>query len=121
MPRPCRATCPRPERIAIPRRAAALITERREAIARQAAHEGGKPYKDSLVEFDRGIDGIASCVEVLRTEAGHVVPMGLNATSAGRVAFTQHEPIGVVVGVSAFNHPFNLVVHQLAPAVAARR
>lgn len=108
----------KPQRIAILRRAAELIASRREAIARQAAHEGGKPYRDSLVEVDRGVDGIHSCIEVLRTEAGHVIPMGLNATSAGRVAFTQHEPIGVVVGISAFNHPFNLVVHQLAPAVA---
>ena len=109
---------PKTERLAILRRATALLAERREAIARQAAHEGGKPLKDSLTEVDRGIDGLHSCIEVLRTEAGRVVPMGLNATSAGRVAFSQHEPIGVVVAVSAFNHPFNLVVHQVAPAVA---
>jgi acyl-CoA reductase-like NAD-dependent aldehyde dehydrogenase len=31
---------------------------------------------------------------------------------------TTHEPIGVVVAVSAFNHPLNLIVHQVAPAVA---
>ncbi len=109
---------PKQKRIAILHRAAELVTERREALARQAAHEGGKPYRDSLIEVDRGIDGIKSCVEVLRTAGGHVIPMDLNATSAGRVAFTQYEPIGVVVGVSAFNHPFNLVVHQVAPAVA---
>ena len=105
-------------RIAILGRAAEIAHERREALARQAAHEGGKPYRDSLVEVDRGIDGIRCCIEVLRTEGGRVIPMDLNATSAGRVAFTQYEPIGVVVGVSAFNHPFNLVVHQVAPAVA---
>ena len=52
-------------------------------------------------------------------EAGHVVPMGLNSASAGRFAFTQHEPIGVVVAVSAFNHPLNLIVHQVGPAIAA--
>jgi acyl-CoA reductase-like NAD-dependent aldehyde dehydrogenase len=109
---------PKQQRIAILRRAAAIAAERREALARQAAHEGGKPYKDSLIEVDRGIDGIHTCIEVLRTEGGHVIPMDLNATSAGRVAFTQYEPIGVIVGVSAFNHPFNLVVHQVAPAVA---
>ena len=28
------------------------------------------------------------------------------------------EPIGPVVAVSAFNHPLNLIVHQVAPAVA---
>ena len=105
-------------RVEILKRAAAIITARREELARQAASEGGKPLRDSLVEVDRGVDGIHTCIEELRTKAGQVVPMDLNATSAGRVAFTQYEPIGVVVGVSAFNHPFNLVVHQLAPAVA---
>ena len=45
--------------------------------------------------------------------------MNVNAASANRVAFTQREPIGVVVAVSAFNHPLNLIVHQVAPAVAA--
>ena len=106
------------ERIEILRRSAAIITERRDSIARQAAHEGGKPYKDSLVEVDRAADGLLSCVEELRTTGGRVVPMGLNATSAGRLAFTQCEPSGVVVGISAFNHPFNLIAHQVAPAVA---
>ena len=106
------------QRIDILTRAAELIGERRVEIARQAAQEGGKPLKDSLTEVDRAIDGLRSCVEVLRTDGGRVIPMGLNATSSGRVAFTQFEPIGVVVGISAFNHPFNLVVHQVAPAIA---
>jgi acyl-CoA reductase-like NAD-dependent aldehyde dehydrogenase len=44
--------------------------------------------------------------------------MGLNAASANRLAFTRHEPIGVVVAFSAFNHPLNLIVHQVGPAVA---
>ena len=45
--------------------------------------------------------------------------MNLNAASANRIAFTSFEPIGVVVAVSAFNHPLNLIVHQVGPAVAA--
>jgi acyl-CoA reductase-like NAD-dependent aldehyde dehydrogenase len=35
------------------------------------------------------------------------------------MAFTRREPIGPVVAVSAFNHPLNLIVHQVAAAVAA--
>ena len=105
-------------RIEILRKAAEIIRERREELARASAQEGGKPYPDSLVEIDRGADGVETCIEELRTQGGHVIPMGLNPSSAGRVAFTQYEPIGVVVAVSAFNHPFNLIVHQVAPAVA---
>ena len=69
-------------------------------------------------EVDRAADGVENCVEVLRSEGGRVIPMSLNPSSTGRFAFTQFEPIGVVVAVSAFNHPFNLIVHQVAPAIA---
>ncbi|MDA1308988.1 MAG: aldehyde dehydrogenase family protein, partial [Proteobacteria bacterium] len=90
----------------------------REGIALQAAQEGGKPLLDSLVEVDRAIDGMDVCIETLRTEQGHVIPMRVNAASKNRIAFTQTFPIGPVVAVSAFNHPFNLVAHQCAPAIA---
>lgn len=106
------------ERIEILRKAATLIGARREELARTVAQESGKPLKDAFIEVDRGIDCLHICIEEIRGKAGSVIPMDLNATSAGRIAFTQHEPIGVVVGVSAFNHPFNLVVHQAAPAIA---
>lgn len=109
---------PKPRRIEILRRAAEIIKERREELALQAAREGGKPLLDSLVEIDRAADGVENCVEVLRSEGGRVIPMNLNPSSTGRVAFTQFEPIGPVVAVSAFNHPFNLIVHQVTPAVA---
>jgi acyl-CoA reductase-like NAD-dependent aldehyde dehydrogenase len=113
------AWLPRPERIEILRRAAAIMQERREHLATEAAREGGKPLVDSLVEVDRAIEGALGCIDALRTQAGHGIPMNLNAASAHRVAFTRHEPIGVVVAFSAFNHPVNLIVHQVFPGVAA--
>ncbi|MGB0678347.1 MAG: aldehyde dehydrogenase family protein [Polyangiales bacterium] len=45
--------------------------------------------------------------------------MRLNAASAGRLAHTFFEPRGVVLAISAFNHPFNLIIHQVITAVAA--
>ena len=105
-------------RIEILRRAATLMQQRREELAIEAAREGGKPLIDSLVEVDRAIDGVHECVEFLRTQHGDEMPMGLNAASANRLAFTRLEPSGVVVAFSAFNHPLNLIVHQVGPAVA---
>ena len=107
------------QRIAILEKAAALMQAQRDELALEAAREGGKPLIDSRVEADRAIDGIKLCVQHLRTQAGSEIPMNLNAASAGRLAFTQHEPIGVVVAFSAFNHPLNLIVHQVGPAIAA--
>ncbi len=105
-------------RIAILDRAAAIMSERAEELAVEAAREGGKPLVDSRVEVARAIDGVKGCIEVLRTESGSVIPMGLNPASENRIAVTRREPIGVVVAVSAFNHPLNLIVHQVCPAVA---
>jgi acyl-CoA reductase-like NAD-dependent aldehyde dehydrogenase len=44
--------------------------------------------------------------------------MGLSRASEGRWAFTTKEPMGIVAAISAFNHPLNLIVHQIAPAIA---
>ena len=110
---------PRPQRIEILRRAAALLEERSEQFATEATREGGKPLADSRVEVARAVDGLHTCVEALRTDAVAAAPMDLNAASAGRIAFARREPAGVVVAISAFNHPLNLIVHQVAPAIAA--
>jgi len=106
------------QRIKILDKAAAIMTDRADELAVEAAREGGKPLIDSKVEVARAIDGVKNCIEVLRTEGGKEIPMNLNPASAGRVAFTRKQPIGVVVAVSAFNHPLNLIVHQVCPAVA---
>lgn len=107
------------ERVAILQKARDIMLERADELACEAAREGGKPLIDSQVEVARAIDGMALCIEALRTSAGEEIPMGLSAASVGRLAFTRHEPIGVVVAVSAFNHPLNLIVHQVGPAIAA--
>ncbi len=108
-----------PERLDILNKAAAIMQTQIEELTLLAASEGGKPYTDSKVEVIRAIDGVHLCAEVLRSHPGKVIPIGTTPATAGRVAFTQKEPIGVVVAVSAFNHPLNLIVHQVGPAVAS--
>ncbi len=106
-------------RIEILRRAAAILQDHRKELAVEAAREGGKPLVDSLVEADRAVDSIRLCADHLSAQAGGEIPMDRNAASAGRLAFTHHEPVGVVVAFSAFNHPLNLIAHQIGPAIAA--
>ncbi len=106
------------KRIEILDKAADIMRSRFDELAIEAAREGGKPLTDSIVEVNRAIDGVLNCIECIRNDAGKEIPMGVNAASEGNLAFTQHEPIGVVVAVSAFNHPLNLIVHQVCPALA---
>ncbi|HYG88523.1 MAG TPA: aldehyde dehydrogenase family protein [Azospirillum sp.] len=110
---------PPAKRVEILRETARRMAEQAEHLAVEAAREGGKPLVDSRVEVARAIDGVVNASELLRSEAGTVVPMGVTPAALGRIAFTTREPIGVVVAVSAFNHPLNLIVHQVAPAIAA--
>jgi acyl-CoA reductase-like NAD-dependent aldehyde dehydrogenase len=106
------------QRSAVLQRAARLLETRQEAFATLIAREGGKPATDAAVEVVRAIDGLRNAAEALRTFAGREIPMGLTPASEGRWAFTTKEPIGVVAAISAFNHPLNLIVHQVAPAIA---
>jgi len=106
------------QRIAILNRLADLVAEKRQDFGTLIAREGGKPYTDALIETERAIDGIRTAADLLRTRGGVEIPMGLTPASDGRRAWTIKEPIGVVAAISAFNHPLNLIVHQVAPAIA---
>ncbi len=112
------AWLPPQHRIEILERAIEILIEFSGPLALEAAREGGKPLVDSRVETARAIDSLKICVETLRTAPGVVVPMNVSAASAQRLALTRGEPIGPVVAVSAFNHPLNLIAHQIGPAIA---
>lgn len=107
-----------PERIGILERAVELMQDQATELAVEAAREGGKPLMDSRIEMVRCIDSIRICINTLRTEGNESPPMGVNAASQQHLATMCREPIGVVVAVSAFNHPLNLIAHQVGPAIA---
>lgn len=113
------AWLPADKRISILERMAELMQERFDPLVAVAVAEGGKPLMDTRVELVRAIDGIKNCIECIRSERGEEIPMRLNRASMNRLAFTRREAAGVVVAVSAFNHPLNLIVHQVGPAVAS--
>ena len=107
------------ERSAILKKLAGLVEAEAEEFAILIAKEGGKPLTDARIEVARAIDGIhLAAKELSHVMRGEEIPMGHTAASVGRTAYTTYEPIGVVVAVSAFNHPLNLIIHQVVPAIA---
>jgi len=107
------------QRIEILERVAGLMQEQVESLTQTALNEGGKPYTDSRIEVLRAIDGVKIAVKTIASLAGKQIPMGLTETTQNRIAFTTREPVGVVVSISAFNHPLNLIIHQTVTAFAA--
>lgn len=106
------------ERAQILEKAALIMEERKEQLTLTAANEGGKPYMDSMVETERAIVGIRTAVAHIPQLKGAEVPMRQTQSSANRIAYTYREPVGLVAAISAFNHPLNLIVHQVVPAIA---
>ena len=110
---------PAHKRIAILEKARAIMEGKVEELTNKAAQEGGKPYQDSKVEVKRAINGLKIATEEISHMKGGQIPMGITESSMNRLAFTIREPIGVVASLSAFNHPLNLIVHQVVTAFAA--
>jgi acyl-CoA reductase-like NAD-dependent aldehyde dehydrogenase len=106
------------ERVGLLEKLAARVEHEHEAFAMTIAQEGGKPLRDARVEVTRAVAGIRMAVATVSEHRGRVIPLGHQQSSAGRISFTQVFPRGVVLAFSAFNHPLNLIVHQVIPAFA---
>lgn len=106
------------QRLAILEKVAEIMNGQIEELTHIAAEEGGKPCTDSRIEVLRAINGVKLSIEHLAQVKGEQVPMGQTPSSVNRLAFTIREPIGVVASISAFNHPLNLIIHQVVPAIA---
>lgn len=106
------------ERVRVLQKLADLVDTEHEDFSRLIANEGGKPIRDARVEVTRAVNGIHIAIAEIENSKGVEIPMDLSAAGADHKAFTILEPIGVVVAVSAFNHPLNLTIHQAIPAIA---
>lgn len=107
------------ERAEVLDRARHGLLARREEIARCMAEEAGKPLVSARIEVDRAADTLLFSSIEARMLAGGVVPMEASPAGRGKRAFTVLRPRGVVVAITPFNFPLNLVCHKVAPAFAA--
>lgn len=98
---------------------ATRILEEKESFAHLIATEGGKPLKDALIEVERASLTFTLCAEEATRIHGEMIPMERSSAALGKIAFTMKEPIGPVLAISAFNHPLNLLAHQVGCALAS--
>jgi acyl-CoA reductase-like NAD-dependent aldehyde dehydrogenase len=95
------------------------IHDQREDFARTIALEAGKPIRTARAEVDRASYTFKVAAEESKRIYGEIVPLDWLPGSEGRVAHVRRVPLGLVVGITPFNFPLNLVVHKVAPAIAA--
>ncbi len=94
------------------------LESKREEFAKTITDEVGKPIKFSLIEVDR-------CIETIKLTISAVIELNgetfnSDAMPSGRksLSFYKRVPSGVVVAITPFNFPLNLVAHKIAPALA---
>src|SRR3954463_13582563 len=114
-----RAT-PAHERMRILLRAAELADERTADIARIISAENGKTITEATTEAGRSGDLIRLSAFEGTQLYGDPLPLDANkGTGLDKIGFTVRQPVGVVVAITPFNYPSLLVLHKVAPALAA--
>jgi acyl-CoA reductase-like NAD-dependent aldehyde dehydrogenase len=108
------------EREAILRRAGDLADARVEDLAATISRESGKAIAEARGEAGRAGDLLRLSGFEGTQLYGDSLPLDASA-GAGlhRLGFTLRQPCGVVVAITPFNYPLLLVLHKIAPALAA--
>ncbi len=106
---------PAPQRGAIVSRAAQIMSERREQIARVLTREEGKILTEARGELQRSINIAEFCGSQGRRLGGETIPLEL----ADNFGYTFRQPLGVVALVTPWNFPVAIPVWKIAPALVS--
>lgn len=101
------------ERGRILRRAADMIRERNRALSEMETHDTGKPLSETLyVDATSGADALEYFGGLAGALTGEHIQMGRDWV------YTVREPLGVCVGIGAWNYPTQIACWKGAPALA---
>ena len=103
------------ERYKIMQKAAHLLRERVETIARILTQEQGKPLAEARTETLAAADVVEWLAEEGRRSYGRIVP----SRGAGIEQKVIKEPVGPVAAFTPWNFPINQIVRKLSSALAA--
>ena len=106
------------ERWKILHRAAELLAARVEELGTLISKEEGKILAEGRSEALRAVDTIMESAEEAKRVHGETVALDAASHGKGKFGVTIRVPCGVVVAISPFNFPLNLVCHKVGPAIA---
>lgn len=104
---------PAPERGNILFKAARLMQEQKEELARLLTREEGKALKDALGEVQRSIN----ITEFMAGEARRLTGETLPSELPKNFSYTIRQPVGVVGVITPWNFPVAIPVWKIAPAL----
>jgi acyl-CoA reductase-like NAD-dependent aldehyde dehydrogenase len=99
--------------------ASQALRTRAPEFARVLTREMGKPITESRGEVGRAAQTLMLASEEAKRVTGEMIPLDASPGAEGKLGFTLRVPCGVVLAITPFNFPLNLVAHKVAPAIAA--
>lgn len=109
---------PTHERMAILDKTAQYINDHSEDFSSTIAREGSKTIREARKEVARCHNTMKVSAEEARRVLGETIPFDSFPGADNKVGYYYRFPIGVIVCVTPFNDPLNLVAHKLGPAIA---
>jgi acyl-CoA reductase-like NAD-dependent aldehyde dehydrogenase len=113
------AKMPAHQRSTILEKLVVSLTVRAEEAAEIIASEAAKPIEAARIEVARTIQTYKFAAEEAKRINGETISLDAAPGGEGRLAFTVHEPLGVIGAITPFNFPMNLVAHKIGPAIAS--
>jgi len=113
------AKMPRHLRAGILDKAASIIEDRAEEFARRIVSETGKTITEGRRETARCVNTLHLSASSARAFHGQAIPFDSMESGVGKVGYYRREPLGVILCITPFNDPLNLVAHKLGPAIAS--
>jgi len=107
------------QRIAWIEDVAKKLEERKEEFAKYITLEVAKPISQARVEVQRCIENLKITAAEGYRIVGETIPTDATPSGFKTTSFYKRVPVGVVVAITPFNFPLNLVAHKLAPALVA--
>jgi acyl-CoA reductase-like NAD-dependent aldehyde dehydrogenase len=108
-----------PERLHILEKAAGMLEDRAEAMARIITLESGKPIAVSAGEVKATVERLKLTMEEVRVLYGEYIPGEWVADTKGKFAIVLRNPLGVVAAISPFNYPLFIGAAKIVPALLA--
>ncbi len=95
------------------------LEKQKDEFAKIITDEVGKPIQFSKVEVERCIETVKLSAETMRTFSGETINTDAMPSGKKTTAFFKRVPAGVVVAITPFNFPLNLVAHKIASALVS--
>ncbi len=106
------------ERSALLGRVALGIQARATEFVAAIVAEAGKPVTFAEMEVERAQITFAQAAHEAAVSHGHTLEMEATAPGKGHFGLVRRFPLGVILGITPFNFPLNLVAHKVAPCLA---